>query len=92
MDNEGNEGPRADADIRTVRRSTEACFFLRHQLVEFRLNDLIIPSLNSVKKEQHCQEGAREHEMEVDASIRGPADSGSQQGAKECRSEEQSYL
>ena len=59
VDNEGNEGPRADADIRTVRRSTEACFFLRHQLVEFRLNDLIIPSLNSVKKEQHCQDGAR---------------------------------
>ena len=46
VDNEGNEGPRADADIRTVRRSTEACFFLRHQLVEFRLNALIIPSLS----------------------------------------------
>lgn len=81
----------SDAGIRAVRRSTEARFFLHHQLVEFRLDDLVISSLNSVKKEQHCQDGAREREVEVDASIRRPANTRSQQGAKECHSEEQSY-
>jgi hypothetical protein len=43
-----------------------------HQLVELLLDCLIVPSLNSMQKEQECQNRTQEHETEVGTSMYRP--------------------
>jgi hypothetical protein len=63
------------------------CPFCAHyQLVELLLDCLIVRSLNSMQKEQECQNHTREHEMEVSTSIYRPANSRAQNRTKECYS------
>jgi hypothetical protein len=60
------------ADLPMVLTARWPSFSL-YQLVELLLDSLIVPPLNSMQKEQACQNHAREYKMEINTSIYGPA-------------------